>query len=97
MKFRTTCSPFEGVHPQATDLSRDLGLALARLAVAYAKNEQPDHALDVARHAFQIFSETQSARTRAELKELSDIIAVGEGREDVQALLRTYGLLAWPT
>jgi tetratricopeptide (TPR) repeat protein len=60
---------------------RDLGLCLARLAVAHASDGQPDYAMTVAGRSFDIAQETRSRRTIAQLSRIGDIIA-GKGAED---------------
>ena len=55
---------------------RDLGLCLARLAVAHAGTEQPDEALTVAQHAVAIAAGTRSDRTARQLHRASDLLAV---------------------
>lgn len=47
---------------------RDLGLGMARLAVAYAQDDDFDHAVTVAEHAASIVSETRSARATKQLR-----------------------------
>lgn len=53
---------------------RDLGLCLARLAVAHADRKQPDEALVVARHALAIAADTRSHRTVRQLYRTSEIL-----------------------
>lgn len=60
------------------EFRRDLGLCLARLAVAYAGTGQPDDALAVAQHSLAIAAETRSERTARQLRRTSALLeAVG--------------------
>jgi tetratricopeptide (TPR) repeat protein len=54
---------------------RDLGLCLARLAVAHAGTGQPDEALAVAQHALVIAADTRSQRTAGQLHHASELLA----------------------
>jgi hypothetical protein len=49
---------------------RDLGLGMARLASAYARADELDHAATIAEHALNIATETGSARTAQQLKDV---------------------------
>ncbi|MFD4433269.1 XRE family transcriptional regulator, partial [Nocardia sp. NPDC058497] len=57
-----------GLADWAPGSDRDLGMGFARLATAYAGLSQPDEALDVARHALKIHSDTGSHRTIQQLR-----------------------------
>jgi hypothetical protein len=72
---------------------RDLGLNLARLAVAHAADQAPEQACAVGHQAAGIVSDTWSARATAELRRLPpllaawpDLAAVAELRETLAAL-----------
>lgn len=64
------------------EFRRDLGLCLARLAIAHASSDQIENALIVADRALQIVRDTKSFRTKDQLSRLSSIlIARGAGDE----------------
>ena len=72
---------------------RDLGLNLARLAVAHAADREPEQACAVGQAAAGIVSNTWSARATTELRRLPtllaawpDVAAVAELRETLAAL-----------
>ncbi len=72
---------------------RDLGMGFARLATAYAGVSQPDQALDVARHALTIHSDTGSHRTIQQLKQVGVALAARGHRShilDFAAMLRAH-------
>ncbi|HZD15413.1 MAG TPA: helix-turn-helix transcriptional regulator [Pseudonocardiaceae bacterium] len=63
---------------------RDLGLCLARLAVAHASNDQIANAVIVAERSLDIASETKSARTRDQLAQISGILIARGARDEAQ-------------
>lgn len=65
----------QGLAEWPQDFRRDLGLCLARLAVAHAGTDQPDEALTVAQHALAIAAETRSHRTARQLLLASERLA----------------------
>ncbi|MCP3803885.1 helix-turn-helix domain-containing protein [Allokutzneria sp. A3M-2-11 16] len=70
-----------GLSTWPSEFRRDLGLGLARLAVAYAAGEQVEHSIDVAGHALQIARETGSFRTEKQLARIPSIL-VAHGATD---------------
>jgi hypothetical protein len=66
------------------DYRRDLGLCLARLAVAHASDGQPEHALTVARRALAIGRETKSHRIAAQLARVSAILAESDAADEAR-------------
>jgi hypothetical protein len=75
-----------GWHP---DFRRDLGLCLARLAVAHAGTGQPDEALAVATHSLVIAAETRSHRTTRQLYRASDMLVKVGARDQAKHLRHT--------
>ncbi|MGH3466234.1 MAG: hypothetical protein ACRDQF_00695, partial [Thermocrispum sp.] len=73
-------------HP---DFRRDLGLCLARLAVAHAGTGQADDALTVARHSLTIAAETRSHRTARQLHRASELLATAGAHDHAQHLRHT--------
>lgn len=70
----------QGLADWRPDFRRDLGLCLARLAVAHAGTGQPDDALTVAQHSLVIAAETRSHRTARQLHRASELLgATGAG------------------
>ncbi|WP_433590763.1 hypothetical protein [Nocardia sp. CA-145437] len=67
---------------------RDLGRGLALLAVAQAWTGQADQALEAARHALAIASETHASRTLRQLHRLPEELT-GAGGADQARELRT--------
>jgi len=67
---------------------RDLGLCLARLAVAHASDDQADYALAVAERALQITRETKSYRTATQLSRIPAILADGDAADEARRLER---------
>jgi tetratricopeptide (TPR) repeat protein len=74
--------PGEAIEPLQQGLARwpaqyrrDLGLCLARLAVAYASDGQVEHTLAVADHALVIARETGSFRTHTQLARIPRLLA----------------------
>ncbi|MBV8993225.1 MAG: hypothetical protein JO287_05890 [Pseudonocardiales bacterium] len=57
------------------EFRRDLGLCLARLAVAHASSEQVENALIVAERSLEIVQDTKSFRTQDQLTRISRILA----------------------
>jgi tetratricopeptide (TPR) repeat protein len=60
---------------------RDLGLCLARLAVAHAGSDEPDNAVAVAEHAIAIAVDTRSHRTSYQLARIPALLD-GAGARD---------------
>lgn len=79
----------QGLAAWHSDFRRDLGLCLARLAVAHAGTGQPDEALTVAQHSLAIAAETRSARTQRQLQRASDLLATAGAHEQAQQLRHT--------
>lgn len=65
---------------------RDLGLCLARLGVAHARDNEPEHAVTVAEHSLSIAIQTRSHRTERQLRRIHDILQVGGARGEAQRL-----------
>lgn len=67
-----------GLHRWQPGNRRDLGRALALLALAQARTGQPDQALDIAKHSLTIVAETHSARAEKPLfGVMSELISIG--------------------
>ncbi|GAA4687927.1 helix-turn-helix domain-containing protein [Promicromonospora umidemergens] len=88
----------QGLAEWRPEFRRDLGLGLARFAVAHARTGEPDDALDIAMEAVRILSETGSVRTAKQLYRASSILhttgARSEGadlRHSLQTTLRLRG------
>ncbi|MGI5190348.1 helix-turn-helix domain-containing protein [Promicromonospora sp. CA-289599] len=88
----------QGLAEWRPEFRRDLGLGLARFAVAHARTGQADDALDIATESIRIVSETGSVRTAKQLYRASSILntsgARSEGadlRHSLQATLRLRG------
>jgi tetratricopeptide (TPR) repeat protein len=77
-------------HP---DFRRDLGLCLARLAVAYASSERPDQAIAVAHQALTIASDTRSQRTARQLRRLPGILDASGAADQAQRIRHTLKVL----
>ncbi|TKG60239.1 helix-turn-helix domain-containing protein [Prauserella endophytica] len=73
-------------HP---DFRRDLGLCLARLAIAHAGTEQPDEALTVAQHSLAITTETRSARTKHQLHRAAELLDTTGAHDHARHLRHT--------
>ncbi|WP_369371716.1 helix-turn-helix domain-containing protein [Promicromonospora sp. Populi] len=56
------------------DFRRDLGMGLARFAIAHARTGAPDDALDIALESIRIVGDTGSARTARQLFKASSIL-----------------------
>lgn len=68
----------QGLSSWQPNFRRDLGLCLARLALAYAQSEAPAEAVDTAHQAVTIARQTQSYRTRVQLHRTADrLVSVG--------------------
>jgi tetratricopeptide (TPR) repeat protein len=67
----------QGLADWQPDFRRDLGLCLARLAVAHAGSDQPEEALTVAGHALAIAADTRSHRTARQLHRASELLTAG--------------------
>jgi transcriptional regulator with XRE-family HTH domain len=76
----------QGLADWHSDFRRDLGLCLARLAVAHAGIHQPDEALTVAQHSLVIAGETRSHRTVRQLHGASDLLVAAGSPEHAQHL-----------
>lgn len=70
------------------DYRRDLGLCLARLAVAHASDGQADYALTVAQHALNIARETRSQRTTTQLGRIPIILVDSDAVDEARQLER---------
>ncbi|MBK1784451.1 helix-turn-helix domain-containing protein [Prauserella cavernicola] len=70
------------------EFRRDLGLCLARLAVAHATDGQVDNALIVADRALGIARETKSSRTEDQLAKIPGILAAIGADEQARRLER---------
>ncbi|WP_227999008.1 helix-turn-helix domain-containing protein [Nocardia australiensis] len=71
---------------------RDLGRGLAVLARARARTDQPDQALDAARHALAIATETGSVRTEIQVRQAAAELAstgASEHFAELRSALRT--------
>jgi hypothetical protein len=60
----------QGLAAWKPQFRRDLGLGMARLASAYARADELDHATTIADHAISIAAETRSARTVQQIKDV---------------------------
>lgn len=79
----------QGLAEWHSDFRRDLGLCLARLAIAHAGTEQPDEALTVAQHSLAIAAETRSARTKHQLHRASELLDTAGAHDHAQYLRHT--------
>lgn len=79
----------QGLAEWHSDFRRDLGLCLARLAIAHAGTAQPDEALSVAQHSLAIAAETRSARTRHQLHRASELLDTTGAQDHAQHLRHT--------
>lgn len=79
----------QGLADWQPDFRRDLGLCLARLAVAHAGSDQPDDALTVAHHALVIAAETRSHRTARQLDRASELLGPAGAHKQAQHLRHT--------
>lgn len=79
----------QGLADWQPDFRRDLGLCLARLAVAHASTGQPDDALTVAQHSLVIAAETGSHRTARQLHRATELLATAGAPDHVQYLRHT--------
>jgi hypothetical protein len=82
------CLP-QGLADWHPDFRRDLGLCLARLAVAHAGIHQPDEALTVAQHSLFIAAETRSHRTARQLHRASELLVTAGSPDHAQHLRHT--------
>jgi transcriptional regulator with XRE-family HTH domain len=64
----------QGLAEWQPNFRRDLGLCLARLAVAHAGSGQPDEASAVAQHALDIAADTHSNRTTRQLHRAASLL-----------------------
>jgi transcriptional regulator with XRE-family HTH domain len=71
---------------------RDLGMCLARLAVAHAGTGHVEKAMTIARHALTIASETRSRRTANQLYRTSDLLTTTGAHDQGQHLRQTVAL-----
>ncbi|GAA1992700.1 helix-turn-helix transcriptional regulator [Amycolatopsis minnesotensis] len=71
---------------------RDLGLCLARLAVAHAGSGQLDEAFSVAQHSLTIASDTRSQRTARQLRRTSELLTSAGAADQAHYLRRTIQL-----
>ncbi|MDR7303508.1 helix-turn-helix transcriptional regulator [Haloactinomyces albus] len=76
----------QGLADWQSDFRRDLGLCLARLAVAHAGTGQPNEALTVAQHSLAIASETRSHRTKHQLHRASELLTTVGAHEHAHYL-----------
>ncbi|MBK0870417.1 helix-turn-helix domain-containing protein [Saccharopolyspora sp. HNM0986] len=79
----------QGIANWHADFRRDLGLGLARLAVAHAVADQPEEAVAVARHSLTIATETRSHRTARQLRRTSQLLADAGAHDQASQLSRT--------
>ena len=80
----------DGLRTWKPEFRRDLGLALARLAVAHAEAGAADEASEVARQAVMIFRQTRSHRTRVQLDRAVERLratAAVDAAEDLRHML----------
>lgn len=78
----------QGLRDWQPEFRRDLGLCLARLAVAYAVSEEPDSAVAVAQQSLAITTATQSRRTVGQLAKVSRLLTTAGAAEQAQQLER---------
>lgn len=64
----------QGLIEWKPDFRRDLGMGLARFAIAHARTGAPDDALDIALESIRIAGDTGSARTTKQLFRASSIL-----------------------
>jgi tetratricopeptide (TPR) repeat protein len=76
----------EGLAAWQPTFRRDLGLCLARLGVAHARDNEPEHAVTVAEHSIAIATQTRSHRTEKQLRRIHDILLAGGARGEAQRL-----------
>ncbi|WP_460749043.1 helix-turn-helix domain-containing protein [Myceligenerans cantabricum] len=82
----------QGLVQWRPEFRRDLGLGLARFAVAHARTGAVDDALDIAQESLQIAAGTHSARTVRELYRASEILQESGARiagADLRHVLNT--------
>ncbi|WP_243795075.1 helix-turn-helix domain-containing protein [Saccharopolyspora gloriosae] len=79
----------QGIAKWQPDFRRDLGLGLARLAVAHAVAGQIEDSAAVADHALVIATETRSHRTKEQLRRTAEVMADAGARDRGQRLSRT--------
>ncbi|MCP2252921.1 Helix-turn-helix domain-containing protein [Prauserella aidingensis] len=75
------------------EFRRDLGLCLARLAVAHATDGQVDNALIVADRALGITQETRSSRTEDQLTRIPSMLAAAGATEQARRFERQVQVL----
>jgi hypothetical protein len=78
----------QGLAEWSPTFRRDLGLCLARLAVAHAGSNQPDEATAVAGHALTIAAITRSDRTARQLHRAAGLL-VASAPDQAQQLRNT--------
>lgn len=83
----------QGLAEWHADFRRDLGLCLARLAVAHASDQQPDNAVKVVDHAVAIAVDTRSQRTARQLHRLPGILAATGATDQAQRIRHTLKAL----
>jgi tetratricopeptide (TPR) repeat protein len=83
----------QGLAEWHADFRRDLGLCLARLAVAHASDQQPDNALTVVNHAVAIAVDTRSQRTARQLHRLPGILTAVGAIDQAQRIRHTLKAL----
>lgn len=79
----------QGLADWHSGFRRDLGLGLARLAVAHAGTDQPEEALTVAQHSLTIAAETRSYRTMCQLYRAVDLLGMTGAHDQAHHLRHT--------
>lgn len=83
----------QGLAEWSPNFRRDLGLCLARLAVAHAGAAQPDEALTLAEHSLSIAVDTRSHRTMRQLHRGSKLLATVGADDQAQQLRHRLRIL----
>jgi transcriptional regulator with XRE-family HTH domain len=79
----------QGLADWQPEFRRDLGLCLARLAVAHAKAGQADDALTVAQQSLRITATTHSQRTVRQLRRTTELLTATGDQDHAQHLRYT--------
>jgi tetratricopeptide (TPR) repeat protein len=83
----------QGLSEWRPEFQRDLGLCLARLAVAYAGSEEPDNAVAVAQQSLTIAANTQSRRIAGQLARVPGLLTTIGAADQAKQLQRRLATL----